>query len=262
MKMKEFVDMCQKFGYKVDPSSSFTLNATLDAIHDPNKPGVRTVIYYLALRAMQLAKYTQTDPDFPAETYYWHYALSYQYYTHFTSPIRRYADCIVHRILHHAVTNQPAPESKADITLIAENCNERKVLADRASQRSDVVFLCHYLKDRKPEAYEGYVYRITAKGFDVLCPEYGVEDGIMLDRLGLVKESNFEEDKYSLTVTFDSYNPDYFVDQDIDEKNDKRPLTLTVQMFQKVKVFCKIKDSKRELDMGLKIIIDETGLAK
>jgi VacB/RNase II family 3'-5' exoribonuclease len=262
MKMKEFVEMCQKFGYKVDPSSSFTLNQTLDAINDPNKPGVRKVIYYLALRAMQLAKYTQTDPEFPTDTYYWHYALSYKVYTHFTSPIRRYADCIVHRVLHHAVTNQPQPESKADITLISENCNDRKVQADRASSRSDVVFLCHYLKDKEPQEYEGYVYRITAKAFDVMCPEYGIEDGIMLDRLGLVKESNFEEDKYSLTVTFDSYNSDYFVDQKIDEKNDNRPLTLTVQMFQKVKVFCKIKDAKRELDMGLKIIIDETGLKK
>ncbi len=42
-KMAEFVKMCAKFGYKVDPSTSFTLNSSLDNIQDPNKPGVRKV---------------------------------------------------------------------------------------------------------------------------------------------------------------------------------------------------------------------------
>jgi exoribonuclease R len=55
-KMAEFVKMCGKFGYKIDPSTSFSLNASLDNVNDPAKPAVRKVIYHLALRAMQLAK--------------------------------------------------------------------------------------------------------------------------------------------------------------------------------------------------------------
>jgi exoribonuclease R len=47
-------------------------------------------------------------------------------------------------------------------------CNERKSLADRASDRSDVVFLCHLLKDKKPQVLEGYIFRVTAKGVDIM----------------------------------------------------------------------------------------------
>ena len=260
-KMKDFVALCAKFGYKVDPSSSSTLNASLANIHDPAKPGVRQVIYYLALRAMQMARYTQTDVDYPSETFYWHYALAYPVYTHFTSPIRRYPDCMVHRILSAALEKDSAkreqPESKQTLKEICERCNERKTLADRASDRSDVVFLCHYLKDKAPEELEGYVYRVTAKGFDVVCPKYDVEDGIMLDRLGLVEKSNFDEEKAMLTCTYDSYHTDYFGDEALAES---LPRTISVSMFQKVRVICKIKEGKRELDMGLKLVMDETGL--
>lgn len=262
-KMKEFVSVCSKFGFKVDAETSRKFSDSLSSISDPDRPHVKTVIYYMALRAMQLAKYTNTDPSKPVEGY-WHYALAYPTYTHFTSPIRRYADCMVHRILHAALTGQPAPETMDKLREISETCNERKSLADSASDRSDVVFLCHLLKDKPIVEMDGYVFRITAKGFDVMLPEYGIEDSVMLDRLGLVKESSFNESNYQLSVTFDSYNPDYFLHhpKQYTEGEDKRPLSLTIVMFQKVKVFCMIKDSKRELDMGLKVIIDETGLKK
>jgi hypothetical protein len=89
-----------------------------------------------------------------------------------------------------------------------------------------------------------------------------------------VKESVFSEENCSLAVEFDSYNPDYFIDQNIDEHNDERPLKVTFRMFDKVKIICKIKasekdefcfvseldlkqDSKRELDMGIRLIIEE-----
>ncbi len=256
LKMKDFVAVCAKFGYKVDPSTSFTLNASLANIQDPNKPGVRKVIYHLALRAMQLAKYTHTDLDFPSETHYWHFALAYQHYTHFTSPIRRYADCMVHRILFCALQNQPQPETKETIAAICEKCNERKTLADRASDRSDVVFLCHLLKDRKPEIVEGYIFRVNAKGIDVMVPQYGIEDTIAMDKIGLVKEAKYSEDNFSLSVDFDSFNADYFIEQNIDEKTDRRSLKQTFSMFDKVNVICTIKDGKRELDMGLKLVIE------
>jgi exoribonuclease R len=143
------------------------------------------------------------------------------------------------------------------IAAICEKCNERKTLADRASDRSDVVFLCHLLKGKKPQVMEGYIFRVTAKGVDVMCPEYGIEDGVMMDRLGLVKESKFSEENFSLTVEFDSFNSDYFIEQNIDEKTDKRSLKQTFSMFDKVRVICVIKDGKRELDAGLKLVIEE-----
>merc|ERR1711916_71419 len=182
---------------------------------------------------------------------------AYRVYTHFTSPIRRYPDVMVHRILQAALTQQPQPESKEDLKEICEKCNERKVMADRASDRSDVVFLCHYLKEQPPQEYEGYVYRVTAKGFDVMCPYFGIEDTVMLDRVGLVQDSSFDAEKHTLTCTFDSYNDEYFV-KPLEEQESKPPLTVSVAMFQKVCVIPKVKESKRELDMGLRVVMDET----
>jgi hypothetical protein len=83
----------------------------------------------------------------------------------------RYADCMVHRILDACIRGGSAVETKDTLKEICENCNERKARADRASERSDVVFLCHLFKELPPAELEGYVYKVSAKGFDVMVPE-------------------------------------------------------------------------------------------
>ena len=95
---------------------------------------------------------------------------------------------------------------------------------------------------------------MTAKGVDVMCPFYGIEDAVMLDKLGLVKESALGDDNTSLSVEFDSFNSEYFLDQNVDVE--KLPLKMTFRMFDKVQVICKIKDAKRELDMGLRLVLE------
>jgi hypothetical protein len=90
---------------------------------------------------------------------------------------------------------------------------------------------------------------------------YGIEDGIQLERIGLVSKSSFDEGKMILTVTFDSYNTEYFEGQaeEVPETS-TRSKTITVTMFQRVAVIGRIKTEKRELDLGLRVAIDATGL--
>merc|ERR1712000_218181 len=84
-----------------------------------------------------------------------HYALSIPYYTHFTSPIRRYADVMVHRLLEEGLSGCELSRSGnvqekrlQDMVEIAAHCNTRKDAAKAAQQRSDVVFLAVYLHHR------------------------------------------------------------------------------------------------------------------
>ena len=88
------------------------------------------------------------------------------------------------------------------------------------------------------------MFRVTAKGADVMCPEYGIEDAVMLDKLGLVKESSLQEEGSALAVEFDSYNEEYFLGQPVPVDVEKLPRKLVFRMFDKVQIICKIKDSK------------------
>lgn len=82
-------------GYKIDGSSSETLQASFNAIESED---VKTVLLILAIKPMRRAKYFCAG-SFEDPAKYLHFALNIPMYTHFTSPIRRYADVVVHRQL-------------------------------------------------------------------------------------------------------------------------------------------------------------------
>ena len=85
-------------GYELDGSSAGNLQASFNAIEDEH---VRSVLTVMAIKPMQRAKYFCTGTLDVSK--YTHYALNVPLYTHFTSPIRRYADVIVHRQLEAAL---------------------------------------------------------------------------------------------------------------------------------------------------------------
>ena len=113
-----------------------------------------------------------------------HYALNIPYYTHFTSPIRRYADVMVHRVLT-AVLNDQVEElglSIFDIEDILEHCNEKKTKSKEAQDRCDHTFFCLYL-DGKDLTSEACVVDWGEKSFELFIPEYGVTKRVHVDDL-------------------------------------------------------------------------------
>ena len=93
-----FQERLERLGFSVDISSAGSIMKSLEAIQDP---GLRQILGMMSHRAMHRAKYFCSGMLDIAK--YQHYALNVPLYTHFTSPIRRYADVIVHRQLESAI---------------------------------------------------------------------------------------------------------------------------------------------------------------
>ncbi|KAJ3213909.1 hypothetical protein HDU67_002315 [Dinochytrium kinnereticum] len=158
--LRDFVDMAGKLGYAIDPTTSQSIQGSFDAIRDPN---VQEALRQLCIKPMQRAKYFCTGL---IDLSQWgHYALCVPLYTHFTSPIRRYCDLVVHRLLDLALQgggdvrgNGEDEEIKSmytsrEVGKIAKRCNERKFSSKDAQDASQRLYLSAYLSilDKKQQ---------------------------------------------------------------------------------------------------------------
>lgn len=193
------VDLVSHIGLEIDTSSAHTLQMSLKRISERADPLLIQVITILIMHPMNRAQYFVVGET---EAPNWrHYALSIPYYTHFTSPIRRYADVMVHRLLEEGLSGCELSRSGnvqekrlQDMVEIAAHCNTRKDAAKAAQQRSDVVFLAVYLHHR-PEVTEGVVIGIGEKSFTVLVSKYSFEERVFIDKMDDVEAQYNEQDK-------------------------------------------------------------------
>jgi len=189
-KLIELTTFASEHDLDVDISSSKRLHDSLRAIADDSRD-MFDIVQLLATKPMQLAKYFCTG--MADEDSWRHYALAVPYYTHFTSPIRRYPDVVVHRLLAAAIEHETrrgeshsnevikayelfAPELCHDV---ADHCNERKMAAKYAQERSQHLFLCKYLQNNVVVSHA--IARQLGQQFIVAyVPLYGIEIKIYL----------------------------------------------------------------------------------
>ncbi|KAK9466930.1 hypothetical protein V1512DRAFT_262676 [Lipomyces arxii] len=189
--------VCKNMTLRAD--SSRALADSLDACTDPAEPYLNTLVRIMATRCMLAAEYfcsgTLTYPEFA------HYGLASPIYTHFTSPIRRYADVVAHRQLAAAIAYEPLHTSLRDkpkLERVCQNINRRHRNAQFAGRASIEYYVGQALKSREIDA-EGYVMKVFSNGFVVFVPQFGIEGAINLRDLAAPEPTtDFDEERYSL----------------------------------------------------------------
>nr|XP_035943036.1 DIS3-like exonuclease 1 isoform X5 [Halichoerus grypus] len=187
-------DLCSLLG-GVDRSNK-TLADSLDNANDPNDPIVNRLLRSMATQAMSNALYFSTGSC--AEEEFHHYGLALDKYTHFTSPIRRYSDIVVHRLLMAAISKDKKTEikdnlfSNKDLEELCRHINNRNRAAQHSQKQSTELFQCMYFKDKDPENEErcisdGVIYSIRTNGVLVFIPRFGIKGAAYLrNKDGLV----------------------------------------------------------------------------
>ncbi|CAN8098806.1 unnamed protein product [Discula destructiva] len=191
-----------KRGLELHVDSSRALADSLDACVDPCEPFFNTLVRIMATRCMMSAEYfcsgTQSEPEFR------HYGLASEIYTHFTSPIRRYADLMAHRQLAAAIAYEPvAPSvrSRGRLEAVCKNINVRHRNAQLAGRASIAYYVGQAVRGKITEE-DGFVMKIFSNGFVVLVPRFGIESVIRLRDLAEPEPTaSFDAETYTLTTT-------------------------------------------------------------
>ncbi|WP_039075495.1 ribonuclease R [Bacillus sp. MSP13] len=167
-KLQKFLEFVTTFGYVVKGTAGDihprALQSVLDAVRD--KPE-ETVISTVMLRSMKQAKY---DPQSLG-----HFGLSTEFYTHFTSPIRRYPDLIVHRLIRTYLINGKVDEATQEkwaerLPDIAEHTSSMERRAVDAERETDDLKKAEYMLDKIGEEFDGMISSVTNFGMFVELP--------------------------------------------------------------------------------------------
>jgi exosome complex exonuclease DIS3/RRP44 len=187
-------------GHKIKVDTSKELADSLDLAVLDGSPYFNKLLRIMATRCMSQAVYFCSGELSEAE--YRHYGLATPIYTHFTSPIRRYADVVVHRLLSASIGLEPLPasyENKDGMRIVTENMNYRHHNAQMAGRASVGLHTLLYFKNR-PTIDTACVIKIKSNGAVVLVPKYGIEGPVYVCKKGGESSSGyrFEEKNMSL----------------------------------------------------------------
>ena len=143
----------------------------------------------LAVRSMAKAVYTTDNIG--------HYGLAFPYYTHFTSPIRRYPDMMVHRLLANYLEGKKGDDKKL-LEQLCVHSTEREILASEAERASIKYKMAEFMKDRIGEVFEGTVSGLTEWGLYVEINETHIEGMVFLRDIDDDDYYRFDEARYEV----------------------------------------------------------------
>ncbi len=170
-----------KFGYKIDFRNKGDISKSLNALmEEVNGKKEQNLIDTLAIRSMSKAKYSTENIG--------HYGLAFDYYSHFTSPIRRYPDVMVHRLLQYYLDGGKSVDEEVYETKCL-HCSNMESLATNAERDSIKYMQVKYMQDRQDEEFLGVISGVT---------EWGIYVEIVSNKCeGMVRIREIKDDYYT-----------------------------------------------------------------
>lgn len=179
-KLKQFSTFIARFGYEIKKSNDKALSKSINLVLEKAKgSNEQTLIETLAVRSMAKAEYSTQNIG--------HYGLAFKHYTHFTSPIRRYPDMMVHRILAHYLEGGSSV-SKFKYEEACKHSSDREQRAVQAERASVKYKQVEYMSDKIGRIYKGIISGVTEWGVYVELLDSKCE--------GMVSIRDMKDDRY------------------------------------------------------------------
>jgi exosome complex exonuclease DIS3/RRP44 len=185
--LNNFIQILKERGFELKAGNNMELNNSLDNINKKGDPYFNKLVRTLLTRTMNQAKYFPSS-EFSYEDFY-HYGLAMEIYTHFTSPIRRYSDILVHRLLSAALENDYLPMEIANKVKMNKECtqmNRQNRVGFFCGQDSNYFSAFTFFKEHenKSKTLEVVIHNIDEKFIKAMSVEYGIEGTLEFDKIG------------------------------------------------------------------------------
>ena len=192
-RIQQLSKILKKLNFELDYTTSKSLADSLDKIKRHKDPFFNKLVRILTTRCMHEAVYFCSADFDPSE--FRHYGLAANVYTHFTSPIRRYADVLVHRLLAASIGLESLPDSlciKSKLNRVCEQMNFRNRNARNASRASSEFFSYLFFKN-KTIVETAIISGIQSNGFTLIVSKYGFEGFLEFEDRDLFKNEEIRE---------------------------------------------------------------------
>lgn len=188
-RLAPFILYAKKYGHVFDISTPQAIAKSFNTmLADAKGKPEQHVLEQLGIRTMAKAVYTTENIG--------HYGLAFEHYCHFTSPIRRYPDVLVHRVLQSVLDGKPIVDKKMEEK--SKHCSERERAAMETERAGNKYKQVEFLKGHLGEVFEGVVSGVTSFGFFVETVEHKCEGLVSIIGLSDFDDFRLVESEYSL----------------------------------------------------------------